>query len=53
VRFALAHPAHREIARWMLGTKDAHGVYAREGFGPVAEPERLMQRIIAPPWGAP
>ena len=53
VRFALAHPAHREIARWMLGTKDAHGVYAREGFGPVAEPERLMQRIIAPPWSAP
>ena len=51
VRFALAHPAHREIARWMLGTKDAHGVYAREGFGPVAEPERLMQRIVEPaPW---
>ncbi len=53
VRFALAHPAHREIVRWMLGTKDAHGVYAHEGFGPVAEPGRLMQRIIAPPWGAP
>jgi GNAT superfamily N-acetyltransferase len=53
VRFALAHPAHREIARWMLGTKDAHGVYAHEGFEPVAEPGRLMQRIIAPPWGAP
>ena len=53
VRFALAHPAHREIARWMLGTKDAHGVYAPEGFGPVAEPDRLMQRIIAPPWSAP
>jgi len=53
VRFALAHPAHREIARWMLGTKDAHGVYAHEGFGPVAEPGRLMQRIIAPPWEAP
>jgi nitroimidazol reductase NimA-like FMN-containing flavoprotein (pyridoxamine 5'-phosphate oxidase superfamily)/GNAT superfamily N-acetyltransferase len=53
VRFALAHPAHREIARWMLGTKDAHGVYAPEGFGPVAEPDRLMQRIIAPPWSTP
>ena len=32
---------------------EAHGVYAREGFGPVAKPDRLMQRIIAPPWSAP
>lgn len=53
VRFALAHPAHREIVRWMLGTKDAHGVYAREGFRVVEEPGRLMHRTIAPPWGAP
>jgi len=53
VRFALAHPAHREIARWMLGTNDAHGVYAHEGFGPVEEPGRLMQRVVAPPWNAP
>ena len=53
VRFALAHPAHREIVRWMLGTKDAHGVYAREGFRPIDEPERLMHRTIAPPWTAP
>jgi GNAT superfamily N-acetyltransferase len=53
VRFALAHPAHREIARWMLGTRDAHGVYAREGFQPIAEPARLMQRVVAPPWDAP
>ena len=53
VRFALAHPAHREIARWMLGTKDAHGVYAREGFRPIDEPGRLMQRLVAPPWSAP
>src|SRR4029077_3472891 len=53
VRFALAHPSHREIACWTLGTKHAHGVFAHERFGPVAEPGRLMQRIIAPPWGAP
>ncbi len=53
VRFALAHPAHREISRWMLGTRDAHGVYAPEGFQPIAEPERLMQRVVAPPWSAP
>lgn len=53
VRFALAHPAHREIVRWTLGTKDAHGVYAHEGFRAIEEPERLMHRTIAPPWAAP
>jgi len=53
VRFALTHPVHREIVRWMLGTNDAHGVYAHEGFRAVEEPQRLMHRTIAPPWGAP
>jgi nitroimidazol reductase NimA-like FMN-containing flavoprotein (pyridoxamine 5'-phosphate oxidase superfamily)/GNAT superfamily N-acetyltransferase len=50
VRFALDHPAHRAIARWLLGTKDAHGVYAHEGFRPLDEPHRLMQRVAAPAW---
>jgi ribosomal protein S18 acetylase RimI-like enzyme len=50
VRFALNHPPHRDVARWMLGTRDAHGVYAREGFEPLAEPDRLMQRNRPAPW---
>jgi GNAT superfamily N-acetyltransferase len=50
VRFALAHPAHRDIPRWLLGTKDAHGVYAHEGFRLLESPERLMQRTVPPPW---
>jgi nitroimidazol reductase NimA-like FMN-containing flavoprotein (pyridoxamine 5'-phosphate oxidase superfamily)/GNAT superfamily N-acetyltransferase len=53
VRFALGHPAHRAIVRWMLGTHDAHGVYAHEGFRAIEEPERLMHRTIAPPWATP
>lgn len=50
VRFALAHPEHSGVARWCLGTLDAHGVYAQEGFRPLAEPERFMERIGPVPW---
>jgi uncharacterized protein len=53
LRFAMAHPAQRDVPRWMLGTRDAHGVYAREGFGPVEHPERLMQRMAPAPWERP
>jgi nitroimidazol reductase NimA-like FMN-containing flavoprotein (pyridoxamine 5'-phosphate oxidase superfamily)/GNAT superfamily N-acetyltransferase len=49
-RFALEHPEHRGIARWLLGTRDAHGLYAREGFTPLTEPGRLMQRVSPSPW---
>ena len=43
VRFALNHPEHREIRRWVLRTRDAHGVYAALGFGPYDDPETFMQ----------
>ena len=50
VRFALSHPEHRDVTRWLLGTRDAHGVYAHEGFGPLDEPTRLMQRVRPDSW---
>jgi GNAT superfamily N-acetyltransferase len=31
------------VRRVLLGTRDAHEVYARVGFVPLARPERLMQ----------
>lgn len=37
--------AHREVQglrRWMLATRDAHGLYARFGFQPLNDPSRLM-----------
>lgn len=37
--------AHRDLARvrnFMLATRDAHGLYARYGFAPLAEPARWM-----------
>jgi GNAT superfamily N-acetyltransferase len=50
VKFALDHPRVSEVSNWLLGTKDAHGVYAPLGFGPPAEPNRIMQlrRTIQP-----
>lgn len=29
--------------RWILGTRDAHGLYAQYGFKPLATPERFME----------
>lgn len=38
------HPELQGLRRWLLATRDAHGLYARFGFGPPAAPERLMER---------
>jgi GNAT superfamily N-acetyltransferase len=42
LRFALEHPEFQTIRRWVLATKDAHGVYAALGFKPLPYPERWM-----------
>ncbi|MGK5639202.1 GNAT family N-acetyltransferase [Streptomyces sp. URMC 126] len=36
------HLAPYRLKRLMLSTKDAHGLYAQVGFGPVRDPGRLM-----------
>jgi len=38
------HLAGLGVHRVLLATKDAHGVYARLGFSPLAEPGRWMER---------
>ena len=40
-------PALQSIRRFMLATRDAHGLYAQNGFTPLAEPEILMERVRA------
>jgi GNAT superfamily N-acetyltransferase len=40
---ALTHPALQGLRRVLLATKDAHAVYARCGFVPLARPERFME----------
>lgn len=42
VRFALEHPEHQGLRRWLLATADAHGVYQAIGFEPLVAPERWL-----------
>ncbi|MEZ0324935.1 MAG: GNAT family N-acetyltransferase [Fimbriimonas sp.] len=42
LQFALAHPEHQGLRRWVLATRDAHRVYESAGFGPLWEPHRWM-----------
>ena len=43
VTFALEHPELADVHYWLLRTKHAHGVYAKLGFTPPHETQRLMQ----------
>jgi GNAT superfamily N-acetyltransferase len=40
-----AHPELQGLRRWLLATKDAHGLYRRYGFTPLADPELWMERF--------
>jgi GNAT superfamily N-acetyltransferase len=40
----LTHPDLQNFRRWMLATSDAHGLYEKFGFRPLAAPEVLMER---------
>lgn len=37
------HPALQNLRRWILLTRDAHGLYSQFGFTPVQAPERYME----------
>lgn len=37
-----AHPDLQSLRRWLLFTRDAHSLYARFGWEPLAHPERAM-----------
>ena len=39
----VAHPRLQGMRRWILATKDAHGLYARFGFTALHAPERFME----------
>jgi GNAT superfamily N-acetyltransferase len=39
------HPRLPGLRRWILATKDAHGLYAQYGFTPLHAPERFMERF--------
>jgi GNAT superfamily N-acetyltransferase len=39
----MQHPALQNLRRWILLTRDAHGLYSQFGFTPVKAPERYME----------
>ena len=42
MKIIMQHPGLQGLRRWMLATKDAHGLYAQFGFLPLDKPERIM-----------
>jgi N-acetylglutamate synthase-like GNAT family acetyltransferase len=39
----VSHPDLQGLRRWMLATKNAHGLYARFGFTPIKTPDSWME----------
>ncbi len=40
----IAHPELQGLRKWVLFTRDAHGLYRQVGFTSLANPERAMER---------
>jgi len=45
------HPDLQSVRRWLLVTRDAHGLYRQYGFREVSRPERMMEIVAARPYG--
>jgi len=41
-----SHPELQGFRRWMLATRDAHGLYRQVGFTSLAAPERFMEKSV-------
>jgi GNAT superfamily N-acetyltransferase len=48
----VGHPELQGLRRWMLVTRDAHRLYEKFGFRPVAHPDRHMEALLANPYGS-
>ena len=46
VRATMDHPELRDVNRWILATKDVHGVYEPCGFTELGKPEMWMERKL-------
>lgn len=49
----LSHPELQGFRRWVLVTRDAHGLYQQYGFRELASPERYMERWVPNLYRAP
>jgi GNAT superfamily N-acetyltransferase len=43
IEAVMAHPDLQGLRRFSLATADAHALYARHGFAPLADPARFME----------
>jgi len=41
----VGHPELECMRLWVLGTRDAHGLYEKIGFTPLSVPEKWMQKL--------
>ena len=48
----VSHPDLQGLRRWILATRDAHGLYERFGFTPLKKPEVFMERHDPDVYGA-
>jgi len=53
VEAVLAHPELQGMRRFLLATRDAHGLYAQFGFKAPAKPENFMEIRTPPAWLLP
>ncbi|MBZ4415856.1 GNAT family N-acetyltransferase [Myxococcus sp. RHSTA-1-4] len=44
VETLVGHPELQGLRRWLLATRDAHSLYAQQGFTPLKAPERFMEK---------
>jgi GNAT superfamily N-acetyltransferase len=52
IECVLGHPALWGLRRVLLATRDAHGLYERYGFGPLADPARFLEIFDHDPYRA-
>ena len=43
MKVIIDHPQLQGLRRFMLATRDAHGLYAQYGFSPLKKPDRWME----------
>ncbi len=48
----LKDPRLQGLRRWLLATRDAHGLYQKFGFRAPDKPERLLEIRVPNPYGA-
>ena len=44
IQSIMSHPELQGFRIWQLATRDAHGLYAKLGFGPLEDPGRIMSK---------